>query len=415
MKSYNVIFCLIMAMFFTFSYPVLSQTDSTRNDALHVFISCSVCDMDFIRDEITFVNYVRDRNEAQVFLLITSRYTGSGGEEYTVFFIGQQEFKGQLDTFYFTTSPDDTEDIIRDKMLKPIKYGLIRYVAKTPLINDISISYDKNDSIAEVKDKWNSWVFSISSYGNASFEKLYQNFNISSSFAAEKVTEDFKTEFYLSNYYSESRYLIDEDTFKSISRSYYFSNQSVFSLSDHWSAGFSAGISSSVYSNLKYSHNIGPAVEYNLFPYSESTRRQCTFKYTPKYAYRQYFDTTIFNKIDETLFMHSLGIAYQTIQTWGNINLSISGSQYFHDFSKKSLSFSVSSNIRIIKGLSFYCYSSFSIVHNQLSLPKYDATSEEILLRIRELESQYDFYAYAGLSYTFGSIYNNVVNPRFGD
>jgi len=42
------------------------------------------------------------------------------------------------------------------------------------------------------------------------------------------------------------------------------------------------------------------------------------------------------------------------------------------------------------------------------------ATTEEILLHRKELETQYQYYISFGLSYTFGSIYNNVVNPRFG-
>jgi len=43
------------------------------------------------------------------------------------------------------------------------------------------------------------------------------------------------------------------------------------------------------------------------------------------------------------------------------------------------------------------------------------ASLEEILLRRRELETSYYYYFSIGLSYTFGSIYNNVVNPRFDD
>jgi len=53
------------------------------------------------------------------------------------------------------------------------------------------------------------------------------------------------------------------------------------------------------------------------------------------------------------------------------------------------------------------------MVHDQLSLVKGGATTEEILLHRKELETQYRYYVSFGLTYTFGSIYNNVVNPRF--
>jgi len=38
-----------------------------------------------------------------------------------------------------------------------------------------------------------------------------------------------------------------------------------------------------------------------------------------------------------------------------------------------------------------------------------------VLLRLRELETQFEYFTSFGLTYTFGSIYNNVVNPRFGN
>jgi hypothetical protein len=45
---------------------------------------------------------------------------------------------------------------------------------------------------------------------------------------------------------------------------------------------------------------------------------------------------------------------------------------------------------------------------------KGDISAEDILLRIRQMETQFSYYFSGGFSYTLGSIYNNVVNPRFG-
>jgi len=65
--------------------------------------------------------------------------------------------------------------------------------------------------------------------------------------------------------------------------------------------------------------------------------------------------------------------------------------------------------------LSFRLYGQYSVVHDQLSLPKGDATTEQILLQRKQLETQFQYNASIGLTYTFGSIYNNIVNPRFGN
>lgn len=56
-----------------------------------------------------------------------------------------------------------------------------------------------------------------------------------------------------------------------------------------------------------------------------------------------------------------------------------------------------------------------SLIHDQLNLVKQDLTTDEILLQRKELATQYQFFTSFGFSYTFGSIYNNVVNPRFGN
>ena len=40
-------------------------------------------------------------------------------------------------------------------------------------------------------------------------------------------------------------------------------------------------------------------------------------------------------------------------------------------------------------------------------------TDEEILLQRRQVSTSYSYFAGVGITYTFGSIFNNVVNPRF--
>jgi len=56
----------------------------------------------------------------------------------------------------------------------------------------------------------------------------------------------------------------------------------------------------------------------------------------------------------------------------------------------------------------------YAAVHDQLSLVKGGATLEEILLQRTELATNYSYFASIGFSYTFGSVFSNVVNPRFG-
>ena len=94
--------------------------------------------------------------------------------------------------------------------------------------------------------------------------------------------------------------------------------------------------------------------------------------------------------------------------------MDLSGFHFLDDMGKSRLSFSPNADLRIAKGLSLSLYADYTVLHDQLYLPKGEATREEVLLRQSQLATTYRAYLYMGLSYTFGSVLNNVVNPRFG-
>lgn len=90
----GVISLLLIATSLSFSSSITAQTppdslESLESKALRVYIDCDLCDLsdfDYIRTEIAFVNYVRERKESQVHLLITTQETGGGGTEFTIRF-----------------------------------------------------------------------------------------------------------------------------------------------------------------------------------------------------------------------------------------------------------------------------------------------------------------------------------------
>lgn len=58
-----------------------------KEGAPNVFINCGYCDLNFIKEQIPVVNYVNDRNDADISVLLTTQSTGAGGTEYTLFFM----------------------------------------------------------------------------------------------------------------------------------------------------------------------------------------------------------------------------------------------------------------------------------------------------------------------------------------
>ena len=393
-----------------FSQDPENQSDTLRKDALNVFMEAS----DHIRREIQYINYVRDIRDADVYIISTSQMTGSGGREYTYFLVGQKEFAGMRDTLTYTTTPDETTEGRREKEISALKMGLMRYVARTPLSKYIDIRFTQPLSETVSTDQWNNWVFRPSLSAYLMGEKTFKTRYISSSISADRITESWKIRFRVNYNYRVESFDLGDEVITSNYNNQYGAAQVVRSLTDHWSYGGSVSVRSSTYSNKDFELDLMPEIEYNLFPYSESTRRQLRFSYSIGYDYVNYTDTTIYNRMEEHLWEHNLSVAYIVVQKWGSIDVDLGYSNYLHDWAKNNLDIGGEISLRIARGLSLNLYGSYSIIHDQLSLVKGGVSTEEILLQIKELETSYSYYCSFGFSYTFGSIYNNVVNPRFG-
>ena len=87
------------------------STTEGNNQALRIFLDCDrrICDADFFRQEITFVNFMRDRQDAQVHVLVTRETTGGGGRAYTMDFIGLETFEGLDDQLTFFEAMHETD------------------------------------------------------------------------------------------------------------------------------------------------------------------------------------------------------------------------------------------------------------------------------------------------------------------
>jgi hypothetical protein len=391
----------------------------SQESAIRLYLDCQAdCDTEFLRTEITFVSYVRDRADADVHLLITAEGTGGGGRRYILNFIGSRAFEGVSDTLLYTASQNDTEDLRRRGLSRTIKMGLMRFVASSPLAPGIEITYEPPMVNAEptgpTRDPWNYWVFRMNGGGNLGGEARRSNYSMNGSLRASRTTEDWKFNVQVNARYSESRTQLNDSTeFFNDSREYNGSSQLVKSLGDHLSAGLQMNANSSIFSNEEISVRVAPALEYNFYPYTEATRRQFTVTYTVGLRRVDYREQTIYFKTAETLSTESLEFSYGVQQPWGDAGASINASHYFHNTKFYRLQFNGDMNVRLFRGFSLNFGGSYSRIRDQLSLPLEDASEEEILVQRQQLQTNYRYNANIGISYSFGSIFNNVVNPRF--
>lgn len=386
-----------------------------RKDAVKVFIDCSNCDMNYTRQEIPWVNYVRDVREAQVYVLVTRQNSGNGGDLYTYTFHGMDPYAGMDDTLVYTSNPYETSTEIREHRTTILKAGLLRFASRTPVIHEIEITHGSAIEKEEVTDNWKNWVFEISTSPEYTSEETYKRLNIRNSLRVTKITPDIKLEIDFNQSYTRQRF-IEEDLDTTYLRSFErIENLLVKSLGDHWSAGMIWEVNTSTSENYDLNTSVMPSIEYDLFPYDQATHRQLRFLYSIGYQFNNYTDTTIYNLTRENLFGHQLRVAYQVQKKWGSIYLSLRGMNYFHDFSKNMVAGDLFARIRVFKGLSLTLNLEAARINDQLNLRKGELTEAERLLRLREQATGYQVQTGIGLSYTFGSIYNNIVNPRFGN
>ncbi|NNE46490.1 MAG: hypothetical protein HKN37_07505 [Rhodothermales bacterium] len=396
--------------------------DQPTGGALAVFLDCDRCDFSYIRREITFVNYVRDRTEAQVHILVTTERAGAG-RAYTLDFIGLGRFAGLVDTLRYTSSDTDTDDERRSGLAQTIRLGLVRYVARTPLATQIGIQFDESRSdlnqASPEDDPWNFWVFRVGLDGSVDVEDVTDDYEIDGDVHVSRVTEDWKIRLSVDGSYEEENFDLEDGTVTSTRRDGSVRGLVVRSLNRHWSAGGFVRLSTSSFNNTAFSASISPSLEFNLFPYSESSRRQIRFSYFLDLRSFDYEELTVFDKSSEVLLHQQFATRLEFQQPWGEASASFEASSYLTDFDQSlldlyRLQFFGFVQVRLVRGLSLFAFGRISHIRDQIFLSREEASQEEILLGSVRLPTSFEYRLSVGLSYTFGSIYNNIVNPRFG-
>ena len=390
---------------------------------VRVFIDCAgfYCDTEFFTTEITFVDHVRDRKDADVHVLATSQTTGSGGRLYTLKFIGLGRFAGVESTLTHAAAVTATPDEGRKALAQLLKLGLVRYAAESPVGSTLKITYAPASAQSGSQDRqagrdpWNFWVFRVSGNGFFNGQESTSSRYLSASASANRTTEQWKINLSFSGSDEASSYdLGDGEIFKSLSKSYSGAGRVVKSLGAHWAAAATGRAARSTYSKYDLATRIGGGIEYDLFPYAESTRRQLRFQWTAGVNTFDYTEETIYGKLNETVADHTALVSLDLKQPWGQVGVMFDFSQYLHDLSKYQFGLFGNVDLRLFKGFSLDLGGNYARVRDQLSLPKGGATDQEILVRQREMATGYRYFATVGISYSFGSIFNNVVNPRFG-
>ncbi len=406
-----VLLCLMSALSYGQTFPMLDEK-------IDIYVECGYCDINLMRSKINYVNHVRDQRASDIHVMVNRLRSGANGFQHTLKFYGRGPFNSQNYELSFSESPNTTSRERNQKITQLLETGLVPYWMQTHLRDEMEFTvhhlaeHNNIDENEPHEDPWNQWVFSVEAGGSYDAESNTNDYRAWTRIRADQVTELWRVRNLLYARYDAQRFERDETVINSTRERSYASSSAVRSISDHLSAGVFASLSRSTYNNLDLSTRIAPAIEYSIFPYSEVNDREVTVGYRLSHLYRDYTEETIFLEVAEHLFNHSLVMAARFRQPWGSLYAQLEGSHFFHDIEQNRLEFEGFLSLKVTKGLSITLGNEIEIINDQRSLPARDISLEELLLAQRQTATNFRINGEVGLRYTFGSIYNNVVNTR---
>ncbi len=419
MKKQIVIICVGLLFLNT---KIFGQ--DSKIEKLKIFIDCNqewLCDQTYLRNELKMVDFVRDRFLCDVQVVNNTIFSTGGGENTNVIFLGKKKFNNVNDTLSYFNIATATEAMKREKMVKFVKLGLVKYLSKTSFAEQLDISYSSSDSMQESKahDPWNLWQFTLGSSGFFNGDKNQKSSEVSNSISATRESVKNKFGFEVSNNLIRNSYsFYDENTDTTQVIKAKRDAQDAFARylvkgNEHWAYGGRARFARSVFDNISARSRFVGTVEYSIFPYSQFNTKRLIVGYDFGIEFSKYRDTTIYLKLRETRLKQSFFTGTSLTQKWGSINLGAEYSMYLSDLTKNNLFFGGGISWNVFKGMKFSIGGNVSLQHDQISIPKQGASLVDLLAQRRIIASSYDYFVGVGFSYTFGSIFNSQVNPTF--
>jgi hypothetical protein len=272
-----------------------SQNDQENQNDLKIYLDCFFCDVNYYKQNLSHVEFVRDRKVADVHLLFTRQNNGSGGSSQQIQFIGLGYFSNMVDTLSYSIDVNMTSDEKRKRQLKYIELGLVRYWLLKGLGEEISVDIHKPGENADSShvDPWDYWVFNVHVGGWANGQETSHSVRANGRVGARRITK--KNKFSLRMRYNKNfqTFIYDSTVTTTNQESSWVSLQEILSINDHWSYGFFANAGNSIFSNQRFYLKPRAAIEYNFFNYEESSTKQAVLSYEIGGLYNDYYDTTV--------------------------------------------------------------------------------------------------------------------------
>lgn len=401
-------------LFCCLSFTLFGQTDNEPQELIKVQFDCRGCNNNFIRQNIRSVSHVRDQDLADVYVLINQSFTPAT-RIFNITLTGQTVFEGINNQFEHAISRTQTSFEQNTELVEILRIALAPYLLhRMSEALTLSIQQDTSTAISpeEEVDKWRNWIFSLQGRFNLNEQDTRKESSLALRFDGDKVTENWRIR--LDGRFRRNVLKIQEQgaNFSSRVENEFIGGSIVKSLSNHWSTGVFSSFFANTADNLNSRVNSSFALEYNFFDYQEVLTREMTIAYRVGMNWQSYQDMTIFDRLSDQFASQSLAVEIRFRRNWGNLFSTIRASHFLNNIRRNRLSVDNSASVRIWRGLTVQLNVEFNIIRDQINLPKGEASLEDVILQQRAIAKSYDLFVGTGINYTFGSIFNNILNTR---
>ena len=381
-----------------------------QNNKLKAYLDCR-CDQNYLKQQTSFLEHVRDQNLADIEIFIIDIRNPTGTRTFEIKVDGNNEYQEISSSTLVSGYANDTSSTLRDKLLNKLKLALIPFLDKASY--NIKVDVDSNfDDLTVNDDNWKNWVFELSGSYNDDKEESRKTNRYELEFEIDKLTPEWRIGMEIKRNESNGKFFSNDKVYTSNRKTTSISGRVVRSISDHFSVGVFSSAYQNTYENIDFNRYIAPAIEYSFYPYKDVLSKEITLAYRIGIGKRNYIEKTIYGYEKQKLSSQTLSLNIRFRQKWGNISSYLNATQFLNDGTKKRFSLRSDLDLRVFQGLAVRFSGNVNLIREQYSLAAVSTSIEELLLQQRQIATDYRTNFSVGLSYTFGSIYNSVINTR---
>jgi hypothetical protein len=396
--------------------PTRAAAEAQAAPRLHVECSDG-CDDAYLRQALSYFDWVRDRHDADLAISVVIQSGSNGGWKYTITLRRPQLPDAPSIVRTIPSRPDEQPASFREKLRDAMLQCLFEALRGTPHESMFTLGLPgrSEQMLRSVNDGWDHWVFSPALLAEVEGESAFYYMDLSAKLDISRVTDESKLLLETSFARHASRYDLEDDVVWSghvdqlIQRALYAA-----SIGAHWALGALAVVEHSEYDNRQFHVRGGPVAEWNLFPYADNASRQLRVAYQAGVGYTRYFELTVYDKMSEIRPYHALSLIVDVNQAWGSMQAIVQGRSLLDEPQRWRLTAGVALSLSLVAGFALELDVRGALIRDQIGLRGRELTDRELLLELLEFPTEVSFEGMFGFSYTFGSVHDTIVNPRFG-